>query len=344
MAAEASVSISAVSRILCGKKIDSFNPGTIKRVNAAAEKLRYRPNRLVRGMQTGQTGLIGVVMPAYDEFYRMVLAGIHDALMEKDRLPVVLWSGTDGLGRPGRTELEQIHSLVDLRVEGIILKPVFDAASDEYLHEILDRKIPLVVVDRALPRVNASFVGSDDEAAMVATLDFLKSQGHRDVVYFGPDTSVSTGSHRLHAFRAYLEHERDMRGREFLSEGWKPSSRDARACLSGLPEVTAVVAVHDGFARVILDAAHRVGRSVPQDISVIGHGNLAFARHIAPRLTTIDQHPHEIGMTAARTLLSHIENPAQPCCKVLIPPQILVRDSVGPATRPAAVSPAATAA
>ncbi len=333
VAAEAGVSISAVSRILCRKKIDCFNPGTVKRVIAAAEKLRYRPNRLVRGIQTGQTGLIGVVMPAYDEFYGMVMAGIHDALVEKDYLPVVLWSSSDGVGRSGRTELEQIHALVDLRVEGIILKPVYDAASDEYLHEIIDRKIPLVVVDRALPRANASFVGSDDEAAMVATLDYLKSLGHRRIVYFGPDTPVSTGVHRLHSFRAYFERERDLQATEFLTPGWKPSLQQALACLRASPEVTAVVAVHDGFARVILEAAAELGRNVPGDLSVAGHGNLPFARYITPRLTTIDQHPIDIGMTAARTLLSRIENPVQAFCKTLIPPQLLVRDSTAPAAR-----------
>ncbi len=330
VAAEAGVSISAVSRILCGKKIDFFNPDTVKRVVAAAEKLRYRPNRLVRGIQTGQTGLIGVVMPAYDDYYGMVMAGIHDALVEKDSLPVVVWSGADGAGRPGRTELELIHALVDLRVEGIILKPVYDAASDEYLHEITDRRIPLVVVDRALPRVNASFVGSDDETAMVTTLDHLKSLGHRCIVYFGPDTPVSTGVHRLHAFRAYFEHEPDLQSREFLTPEWKPSLQQAASCLQAAPEATAVVAVHDGFARVILEAAAEIGRSVPGDLSVTGHGNLPFARHSTPRLTTIDQHPHEIGMTAARTLLSRIENSEQIHRKTLIPPDLVVRDSTGP--------------
>ena len=138
---KAEVSLSAVSRILAGKKLHTFTPATIERVKSIAAELRYRPNRLVRGMQTGQTGLVGVVGLGLGNFYSPVMAGIHDELLAKGQLPVVVWSEVDSLAGKGRTELELIHSLVDLRVEGIILRPVVYEASDLYFHEILERKI-----------------------------------------------------------------------------------------------------------------------------------------------------------------------------------------------------------
>lgn len=331
IAAEANVSISAVSRILGGKKIDTFSPETVERVKTAAEKLRYRPNRLVRGIQTGRTGLVGVVIPAYSDFYNMVMAGIHDHLVKHDRLPVVLWSGSDSIGDYRRTELEQIHSLVDLRVEGVILKPVFDAASDQYLHELIDRKIPLVVVDRALPRVNACFVGSDDDAGMAKGLEFLKSLGHRQIAYFGPETTVSTGAQRLQAFRLFMAQEPGMRAVECLTKDWQALPKDALECLNKAGEATAVVAVDDLFARAVCAAAKTLGRRVPQDLSVIGYGDLAAARFGVPSLTTIDQHPYEIGKSAARRLLARVEDPTESCRKVLIPPDFIIRESTGPA-------------
>lgn len=331
LAAEAGVSVSAVSRILAGKKLDTFLPETVARVKAAAEKFRYRPNRLVRGLQTGRTGLVGVVIPAYNDFYGMVMAGIHDHLMEHDRLPVVLWSGADAVGQQGRAELEQIHSLVDLRVEGVILKPVFDAASDQYMHEIIERNIPLVVVDRALPRVHACFAGSDDDVAMAKSLDFLKSLGHRCIAYFGPATTVSTGVQRLQSFRVFMAQEPDLRGREFLTGEWQTNRGEAEAFLRGAGEVTAVVAVNDCFAHALCQAAKLLGRRVPQDLSVIGHGNLPVSTYMTPSLTTVEQHPYEIGRSAARRLLARIEKPPEPCRKVLIPPDLIVRDSTGPA-------------
>lgn len=330
IASESNVSVSAVSRILGGKKIDTFSPETVTRVRAAADKLRYRPNRLVRGIQTGRTGLVGVVMPAYSDFYNVVMAGIHDHLVKHDRLPVVLWSGSDAIGEYRRSELEQIHSLVDLRVEGVILKPVFDAASDQYLHELIDRRIPLVVVDRALPRVNACFAGSDDDAGMAKALEFLSSLGHRCIAYFGPETTISTGAQRLQAFRLFMAQELRLRGAECLTKDWQARPEDAFECLQKAREATAIVAVDDMFARAVCDAAKALGRSVPQDLSVIGYGDLATARFGVPALTTICQHPYEIGKSAARRLLARVEDPMESCRKVLIPPDLIVRESTGP--------------
>jgi LacI family transcriptional regulator len=216
-------------------------------------------------------------------------------------------------------------------VEGVILKPVFDAASDQYLHELIDRKIPLVVVDRALPRVNACFVGSDDDAGMAKALEFLKSLGHRHIAYFGPETTISTGAQRLQAFRLFMAQEPRMRAVECLTKDWRALPKDALECLSKASQATAIVAVDDLFARAVCEAAKSLGRRVPQDLSVVGHGDLAVARFGAPTLTTVDQHPYEIGKSAARRLLARVEDPTESCRKVLIPPSLTIRESTGPA-------------
>ena len=64
---------------------------------------------------------------------------------------------------------------------------------------------------------------------------------------------------------------------------------------------------------------------------MVGHGDLAVARFGAPTLTTVDQHPYEIGKSAARRLLARVEDPTESCRKVLIPPSLTIRESTGPA-------------
>ena len=334
IAKQAKVSISAVSRIIAGKKLDTFSDETIARVRAIADECRYRPNRLVQGMQTGRTGVVGVLMPAFDDFYGAIAAGIHDALVREDRVPVILWSKLDSPFKNGRDELEQIHALVDRRVEGIILKPVFDAASDEYLHEILERNIPLVVVDRELPRVNACYVGSDDEAGVIAILDHILELGHRSIAYFGPTTIVSTGMHRLQRFRTWINAHPECIPSEHLVETWEPTAQDAMPLLDQKPRPTAIFAVNDRFAWRVFQAAAQGKLRIPDDISVAGFGNLPFATFVTPPLTTLDQHPYEIGQSAVRRLLMRITNPAERCRKVLIPPDLIARGSTGSAPWP----------
>jgi len=95
-------------------------PATRDRVQAAARRLRYRPNRLVHGMQSGTSRLVGVMMP-FSEFYSPILTGLHDALVDSGFTPVCVHARVDAGGRAiGMSELDIVHHLVELRVDGIV--------------------------------------------------------------------------------------------------------------------------------------------------------------------------------------------------------------------------------
>jgi len=315
---------------MAGKMLQNFSEATIQRVRAIAGECRYRPNLLVQGMQTGLSGMLGVLIPTESDFYSRIIAGIHDVLIENNRVPILLWSAHDSLHKIGRSELEQIHALVDRRVEGIILKPVFDAASNEYLHEILDRKIPLVVVDRELPKANCCYVGSDDEVGMRAVLDHLAEMGHRSIAYFGPTTLVSTGMHRLHRFQTWMSEHPEVRPREQLVESWIPNLEEALPLLERKPRPTAIATANDHFAKAVYMAAALKGIRIPDDLSVAGYGNLPLGEMLTPSLTTVDQHPYDIGQGAARRILALIGNQAEQARKILIQPDLIVRESTAP--------------
>src|SRR3954463_14220674 len=116
IAREANVSRVTVSLVLAGK--DQTSEETRKRVWEVARRLRYRPNLLVRGMQTGRTHAVGVVMPSSLHFHGQIARGIHDVLVAHDTVPIQLW--VDPATETKATELEQIHRLVDRRMDGII--------------------------------------------------------------------------------------------------------------------------------------------------------------------------------------------------------------------------------
>ncbi len=336
IAQKTNVSITTVSRILAGKKLANFSGETIRRIQEVAAELRYRPNRLVRGIQTGRTGLIGVVLPAHGAYYGQVMAGIHDTIITNDRAPIVLWTKQDSVSGEGKSELEQIHTLVDLRVEGIILKPIFDAASDEYLHEIFEREIPLVIVDRELPNVRANFVGTDDESGITAAVHHLTELQHRVIGYFGPESRVSTGIHRRQSFTLSMQDHPGITAVEQITQGWCPTIDDALALLQRTPRPTAVVCVNDDFASFLYQAAQKLRLRIPEELSIVGFGNLAISKLLTPPLTTLDQHPYEIGQGAARRLLSQMANPVERTQKILLPVDLLERSSTASAPTSAA--------
>src|SRR6266576_3576486 len=136
IAAVAGVSQATVSLVLSGSNVTSA--ATRARVLRAAEKLQYRPNLLVQGIQTGKTRMIGVMAPPFDFYWSEILYGIHDVLSANDHVPITVWTAHHGPGPrqrdgPGMDELQQIHRLVDRRVDGVILWPRFASLFQEHV-------------------------------------------------------------------------------------------------------------------------------------------------------------------------------------------------------------------
>src|SRR5687767_1634469 len=119
IAREANVSRVTVSLVLAGK--DQTSEETRKRVMDVARRLKYRPNLLVQGMQTGRTGAVGVIMPTSMYFHGQIAAGIHDELVAADFVPIQLW--VKAADDTADSEINQIHRLVDRRVDGVIIWP-----------------------------------------------------------------------------------------------------------------------------------------------------------------------------------------------------------------------------
>ena len=93
---------------------------------------------------------------------------------------------------------------------------------------------------------------------------------------------------------------------------------------------TAIATANDLFAKAVYDAAAHKGIRIPEGLSVIGFGNLPFCESLTPRLTTVDKHPYEIGQSAARRVLTRIANPSERPRKILLQPNLIVRESAAP--------------
>ena len=308
IAKEADVAEATVSRILRNR--DQCSPATRARVLELARRHKYRPNMLVRGMQTGRTQTIGVMLPLASEFFGRIFAGIHDALVRADHVPIVLWAHDD-LSKADRRaelpELQQIHRLIDRRVDGVILRPVDDAVSDEYLHEIWDRNIPLVAVDRELQHSRVDFVGVDDVAVGRLAGRHLLELGHRRLGQLAGPAKVTTSRLRREGFEAIAREA----GASVVTEV-DPTFGDAfdaaLRLLDRAERPTAVFAANDVLAAQVCQAARRLSLAIPGDLSVMGCGGLDLRALLQPRLTTILQHPEAIGREAVRLLMARLDD------------------------------------
>ena len=337
------LSAMTVSRALSGH--GSVSPKTKARILAAARKLRYRPNMLMYGVRTGRTRTIGVIMPTLPTFFSHLLEGLHDELAEADFTMMLSWSKGHLVGGHDKDEGRFIHRLLEHRVDGIILQPTHDNAPHSYFQEIWNERIPLVAVDRRLPNVKGDFVGTDDRAAGRMAADYLLSLGHRLLGHLAGPSGVTTAMLRRQGFEEMAANHASVLVAKAPQAGIQASSflKPALDMLSQSPRPTAIFAWNDDAAYGAFQAAIKLGLSIPRDLSIIGVGDLEVSLHTTPRLSTIQQHPNRIGRTAARMILNRLGGKANlPPQSVEVPPDLVIRESTGPAPTLASSPPIAS--
>jgi DNA-binding LacI/PurR family transcriptional regulator len=324
LAEELGVSAMTVSRALNGHP--NVSQATRDRVLNAAERSGYRPNRLARGVLTGRSGTVGVMVSPVKPFEAHVVLGIHDALVEQGYLPVLHFHSLGPNAERDTAELNYIHRLLDYRVEGLIFWPSDETVPDVYLKEVWERNVPLVAIDRHLPETRADFSGTDDVAAGRLAAEHLIALGHRRLAHVGGEKNVSTYGDRRKGFESVVRNH--GLAPDIVTCRHDDGFDAALGLLTMENRPTAIFAASDVIALGVYRAAAAAGIKVGRDLSVVGCADLPFARDLAPPLTTIRQDPYEIGRQAVRLLLQRLagESPPTPRSSRLLP-RLFVRKS-----------------
>lgn len=326
IADELGVSMMTVSRAINGR--GRISEETRDRVLAVAKRLKYRPNRLVHAIKHGRSRTVGVMVPIAMSFGASVMQGIHDTLAEHRYLPILHVHGEGPQASRDEAELEYLHRLLDQRVDGIIFWPSDETVPQVYLHEVWDRGVPLVAVDRHLPRTNADFSGTDDEAGGRMAAEHLLQLGHRRLAHIGGERWVSTYADRRRGFESVIASVASVT--YSVEECADCQCGDiATRLLASADRPTAIFLPSDRMAPHVYAAAESLGLSIGRDVSVVGFADLAETAWLRPRLTTVRQDARRIGAEAARLVLDRIEGrTADDRPRVVrVLPEIVVRGS-----------------
>jgi LacI family transcriptional regulator len=340
VANEANVSISAASRILRGET-DRFGKETCARVVDAARRLGWRRNLLVDGMQTGRTQTIGVLVPPFDSYWTRVLCGIHSELASRDYLPITVWIG-NCLEDPHYEEneeegLRQISRLLDRRVDGLILWPAFAIAYYDHFRELVERNVPVAVIDHVFSRERiADSIETDEQRGAEEVAQHLLTLGHRRIACLS-SREVAWQAWSIRRRKFFEEAVTRVPGTEFTSGHLNPQGSDglevAMRILQHESQPTAVFAVTDHEAQFVYEAADRLGRKIPTDLSVAGFADLDFAAVMNPPLTSYRQNPREMGRLAAERIVDRLDGELTEADfeSIHVAGKLIVRESTAPA-------------
>ncbi len=330
IAGELGVSITTVSKVLNNR--EDIGDETRARVLAKVEELGYQPNAVARSLTLRRTHTLGVVIPdLMHSFFVEIVAGL-ESVASRRGYGILLCSSSEDPEK----ERQELEMLRQRQVDGVILGSANASGNTDLLQRLTTLGMGLVMIDRDdHPDVRCDRVLTDDEEVGRLATAHLIAQGRTTIGHI-TGTSVVHARRRADGYRKALKAagikgkvEWMVRGGFKQADGYRGMAR----LLALKPRVDAVFAANDPSAIGAMMAIWDAGLRVPEDIAVVGAGDIALGDMLRIPLTTISWSREELGKAAAKLLLDRVE--ASPSGKpwaprrVVIPPQLVVRRSSG---------------
>lgn len=321
------LSVVTVSKVL--RDHPDISDATRKRVLKRMKELNYQPNLAARSLFTGQTWTIGLVVPDLLHPFFAQIAKAISAEVRKHGYSLFISSSDDD----PELEKQEIRQLLARRVDVMLIASAQWAV--ESFRQIEEQKIPYILLDRQLAALEANFVGVDDKAVGILATSHMIDQGCLCIAHIrGPEVSTAIG--RLEGYKeALASHQMAPLPGHIVSTGASGDSRGERGGYEATTKLLAnrkrpdgIFCFNDpvalGTMRSIIDA----GLRIPEDVAVVGCGNLSYSDLLRVPLSSMDQGSEKIGKHAATLALklAHNKAPMRPRSE-LIPPHIVVRAS-----------------
>ncbi|MEO3990617.1 LacI family DNA-binding transcriptional regulator [Pseudocitrobacter cyperus] len=279
----AGVSKATVSRVLNGT--GQVKESTRQQVFKAMEELGYRPNFLARSLANRTSNSIGLIVSTFDGFY-------FGRLLQQASRQTEVWGKqlivADGHDEPER-EKQAVQMLADRQCDAIVLYTRF--MSEETIMSLIDSiPMPLVVINRDVSQARERCVFFEQQDAAFQAVEYLISQGHRDIACLTVPIHTPTGKARLEGYRNALEKHGiawDPAKVKYGDAGMTCGYEKCNELLAEKVTFSALFACNDDMALGASKALHQAGLHIPQDISLFGFDDAPSAKWLEPGLSTV---------------------------------------------------------
>ncbi|HLR21929.1 MAG TPA: LacI family DNA-binding transcriptional regulator, partial [Tissierellaceae bacterium] len=279
----AGVSISTVSRVI--NKSKPVSPEARRKVLHAIDELEYEPNEVARSLVRRKSNLIGVIVDDIGDYYvAQIVRGIEE-IGRMYNYDIILSSSYGS----AETEMKFLQLLRTKQVEGIIL--VSEILNEELLEYVKELQVEFVYLNRFFAIPDLFTVSLDNDGAIKKMMDYLANMGHENILYLTCKNNFELSRENMKV-KAYEKYMKDL-GKDpiiHLVDGceiysgynagpniWNKIKED---------DVTAVFCCQDELAIGFMNYLHDNNITVPDDISVVGFGDINIASIYRPPLTT----------------------------------------------------------
>lgn len=346
VAKRAGVSTGTVSMVMNNNPAVKLE--TRLRVLQAVEELNYAPNQYARSLVTKRRNIVGVVRTVvtsqkdayrggyhFNELPDTYLADMLDAIVDEVTrmrysllFDVLTWAKEDVLQDVDLPAMAQ-----DGRVDGLIWASGF--MTEPHKQFLTQQHLPVVTVGSRFDCFD--WVDTDPEEGIYLMTKYVISRGHRKIAFINGLNNTQTSSHKLDGFQRAMNEagiEIDPKLMDHAGYSGIGGYNAMKRIWARSQEATAVITALDILAVGVYHFFRDQGICVPEDVSVTGYEDGLLSEHMIPRLTSVNTKKMELGRQASRILVNRIENPRAKPVRVIIPPELIVRESVRDLNKP----------
>ncbi|MCM1188462.1 MAG: LacI family transcriptional regulator [bacterium] len=320
IARSAGVSIGTVSNVL--NHTGRVGDATRDRVLNTVAALNYVPNKMAKSLKTSQTNTFGVIAEDITAFDTpAIVDGIND-FCEAHGYSISLYNlRIDNKVHDHFYLLEQYNDILTKNilalssacVDGLIYIGIYKR-NIELLPLIRELRLPVVYV-YCYNAKEVPYVTYNDYQGALTAARYLLKKNHRKIGLICGPANTMVSDNQIAGYRAALEDEGLPFCSDYVRYGnleMESGAYHAKRLLTLPDPPTAILTLNDIMAYGVYRYASQTGLRIPEDLSVIGFGNLPFSSYTIPPLTSVSLPLHEIGYTAAQALYHHAEKPQNP--------------------------------
>lgn len=325
IARDLNVSVITVSKAMRGNT--DISEATRERVLARMKELDYQPNMVARSLVTGQSFIIGLIVPDLLNPFFTELAKSLGSALRRQSYGLVLTSSEDN----AEVEQSEIRMMLARGVDALLIASCQPTLQG--FMSVHNQNTPFVLLDRPFPHLRANFVGTDDYAGGRLATEHLISLGRKRLAYIGsPD--LSPAAERFRGFRMALrDHDIELQDEFVLSSPAVEDSGDdagyemMQRLLKRRSRPNGVFCHNDVVAIGAMKATLDAGLSIPKDIAFVGFDNVRYSKYLQIPLTSVDQSTTQLGVAAAQLALDLIAKKVDKPKTILLAPSLVVRQS-----------------
>lgn len=315
-----------ISKVLRGQT--DISPATKARVLQRVKELNYRPNIPARSLRTGNTFSIGLVIPSLtNPFFSDIARGLMQTMRTAGYGLLISSSEEDS-----EIERQEIELQLSRQVDALIVASVQESA--EFFVALGQQRAPLVLIDRKLPSFAAHFVGLRDQDIGYVAGSHLAEIGCRKLAYLrGPRTAAA--DLRWAGYRAALSEfnipfrpDLVMDAGEMARNEYQRGYDSTFRMLEGRGRPDGVMCYSDLLALGVIDAVLERNLRVPEDVAVVGCGDLPSIREMRVPLSSVNLSGEELGRRTAKLMLRTLSGKEAATDRhILLSPRMVVRRS-----------------